>query len=750
MASPIRRGPYEDELRAILKSPGGVLDAEDLKDRLGLLTDAMVAAESWDANSSESFGTALRAFLSARIDRLDVDDLAGEQDGRRGDVRLALKIDFAIQPVSLKSHESPVAGRVRAAAAAACVSEATYYHDRRTPVAKPGRRTQAIRRIAEQLGPDEPAGRRELAVETALRVGPGPASRKKYPLQPALPVGDIQEEFFPAHLDDLSHGFWWRNSTERYLDAIAGRVDHMVPITVYAGADGPSDVGPPIHREMLEAVIATMVKGDPVLGGLATAVEQEGSSIRAIAEMTADACGDAYLGSIARELARALPYRTAMTPSDSDDRLRSAVQSAILDRTTSEFAARAVALLAFALRHAGNSVSVLGAYYDPDLLHAEASIRTENPSFGSYGFRECLLWNDRERATSRQIPLFHLVGRSEPGTSGGLVVGETSIIADARTGAGGTRAPARLDLLQQAFVESTVLVVGSSVTDPGVLAALAATKGNRVPHYALILPPRIGEDGTAKRCLARNLIAQRFLHCGIVPILADFPMQIAQFLRELAFRVHAGVDYIPYSERCARWWRQFGPLWGLNSGQCPTEKWAVAFQEAMKKALIRIRELVDRSLKDYAAKAYTGARQVSETIIVELWIRNPDDRNLFRFATTNGKQPPGSRRDVLRLDDRSPEHIIPATFQQGYVQTADPNDTQSEHTQAGSDEFIVGIPVVFDEAPWHHLPVGVVCLKSNESNGYLRSMCKNAKESASVQRLVLGGVREAIQPPETP
>jgi hypothetical protein len=538
-------------------------------------------------------------------------------------------------------------------------------------------------------------------------------------------------------------GFWWRHSTDHYIEILASRAE-SVPVTIFAGADGPSDVGPPLHNELMVAVLDRVVPDDPLLGTLADSLKRESgpdaASISSVAWAIAQACGDAYLGSIVRELSRALPFRTATTRSESDDRLRLNVQRAVADRTTSQFVARAVALLAFALRHAANDVSVMSAYYDPDLVRVEQRTQAENPSFAPYRFHASGSWATRERTTDRQVPLFHMVGRSDPDGPGALVIGETSFIGDdfCSPGDTGKHGTSRVALLQQALVETTVLFVGTSLTDPGVLAALANTKHHRIPRYALVLPPKLDIAGEPGPCLARNLIAQRYLHCGVVPIMVDFPQQVPQFLRELAFRVHAGTAYESYPKRAARWWRDFGPLWGPNAQEWPTDSLAVNYQTIARGVLVDIRQSVDEALTRFAERSV--GQEMADAITVELWIRNPNDRQLFRFATSRQRERRNGGRPAQRMDDYSPGSVAAKTFREGYVQHGIRAD---EH---GVDQLVVCIPLVLDKAPWYHLPVGVVSLRSNHPQGILSRVVKNGTELGALESNVEGRLKELLEP----
>jgi hypothetical protein len=124
-----------------------------------------------------------------------------------------------------------------------------------------------------------------------------------------------------------------------------------------------------------------------------------------------------------------------------------------------------------------------------------------------------------------------------------LVVGEADFFADEPVGeqAHHPAHAARPQVIEHALGRGDVLFVGSSLTEPGV----AASKHLPGRRCALVLPSDLAAAGLSASeqpeayALALDLIARRYLHLGVVPILVDFEQQVPQMLvdEELSWRL---------------------------------------------------------------------------------------------------------------------------------------------------------------------------------------------------------------------
>jgi hypothetical protein len=582
----------------------------------------------------------------------------------------------------------------------------------------------------------DPTERREStsqstpASDTDAETEPSPVS---VPSRQAKPIVDVRDAYYPSSLEDFDQGFWWRPSTELYIRALA-RHAQVTPISIYAGADGPSDVGPPLHKDILTSVLVSLIRNDLLFGNIPPEARQEETAKR-IVRGVAEACGTPYLGSVVRELCRTLTQH-GYTAEGSQDVLRAAIQEAIAaPRTTSGQVAHSIALLAFVLRHAGVTTRVLNAYHDHDLTNVESEVRGENPSLRPYRFHayDKLTWPAVPGPA--EIPLIPMMARPHVRPSGSVVIGEVESIEDETPGPPNTTARS---VLAQALEKTTVLFVGTSLTDPGVIATLARTRHLDVPRYAIMLPPELALADKAQWSLARALLAQRYLHLGVVPILADFPQQVPQFLREVAFKVHgrtARAPYEAYRRRLRRWWDYFGPLFGLIPDCPPADPEGLEYRATWGPILETMRETVGIALKE--ASPRWGIGGPADAITIELWIRNPKGRCLFKWATSALRDGAENDRPVVQLLDDDATNDVSRAFRDGIA-------TKPAAIQDG--ECSVSVPLVLHKAPWHHLPVGVVRLRSDRATGALQYCASHASEMRLIEAHVQSGIEPMLDP----
>jgi hypothetical protein len=499
----------------------------------------------------------------------------------------------------------------------------------------------------------------------------------------------------PTSAAELDSGFWWRPGTDAYVGQIAAQP----ALTIFAGADGADDIGPPLHNELIASVLFDWLHSDPLLEG-ATPDDQDRAVARAI-KTVSSWCPPEYLGSALRELVDDGRQRTG-----EPERLRAGLHLAIgLGRSTSGFVAQGVAYLAFVAARQGRAVRVLSAHFDDDVVNAERQTHRAHPDLSHYSF---------SASADRRVPISYVSGRFAGPKDTRLALGELDLLDEDQRSGGTTR----LTEIRQALTTSTVVFVGTSLTDPGLVSALSQTKDQGPTPYAILLPPdrhaANGPGGTPAldRSMARSLLASRYLHLGVVPIIADFAHQVPQMLREVGLSIDHGRAYKKYADRLAGWWGPRAAMFGRHPDV------AIATIDDVRKAWAGRLQQVATEARECAASLTTLRR---ETITAEIWLRDPDRRELF-FWTSSSRSDPQGMRSVHVLDR---EHDVgQLAFREGRTVSRPISDRRWRYQ--------LSIPVTLDEAPWYHLPVGVINLRSSRADGGLTLV---ARDTAALGRI---------------
>lgn len=178
-----------------------------------------------------------------------------------------------------------------------------------------------------------------------------------------------------------------------------------------------------------------------------------------------------------------------------------------------------------------------------------------------------------------------------------------------------------VDFMRSVFAaeRTALLILGSSISDPPLVDALALTRGQSGPRWALFAlePSHIHENSRCEAILQRLTVRARLL--GLQLLIPDFVYQIPQFLTELAqVSGHkAGAeDFLAsdlrYGRRLGRWWDAFGED---NTGES---------------LYLKVRDT-------YGALLAYLRPDDSERLRLDLWLREaPSERQLTLMATTAG------------------------------------------------------------------------------------------------------------------
>ena len=518
--------------------------------------------------------------------------------------------------------------------------------------------------------------------------------------------------------------FFDRRSTTRLIEELAA----ANPLCLYAGAGVSADIGLPLNDALAPLLLADALRKEPRLARHAP-VQLEAAINRAIDGLRK--ASPAYLASITRE---SLATRGSGTSADS--RLRNAIADIAAEgRRPGGFLARSIGALAFSMLQTGRSVQVVTTNYDSVVIdEAESTLHTYFPDQQDFRFAP-VAWrgetdtdNDgepfRRRAAEAQkdpmrVRLYYANGQLD--SSGTLIASELDFLSPGELAPheDQVRHRERELLLEDAMVNSICLFVGSSVTDPDTLARLARTRHVGRARYALLVAPEhrldrsLPPDAAMERArtdhdLLRMLVERRFAHIGIVPVTVDFPAQVPQLLREVALRVKYGDGYRPYGARLLEWWNHWYEHFGFTSaGTVNNNGRSLWNQVVWREKLLALRDGPD-GIRAWLGDHVTGGP--TENLMVEVWVRNPRNRTVFLWASSNSLWLDGATAHHGELRMRAQHlYVAQTTFHEGVTRAV------PLHSERGPWKYCVSMPLILHEEPWHHLPVGVANVLSDQT-----------------------------------
>jgi hypothetical protein len=536
---------------------------------------------------------------------------------------------------------------------------------------------------------------------------------------------DVHEHYRRTPRSDLQrYGFFERESTTKYIEDIAQLANRNgVPITIYAGISAYTG-NEPQRRQFMERLLSQFVQRPDFLKEIGDENDR-----KEIAERVSGRLADAYptyLGSIVRELRR----RGTNDHPPTEEELRTIEQGLRFEMINllatgavpGRFVATAIAACAFAMRRTGAAVSVITSSYN-DVLVKEAR-HIHLPSYlpvKDYKFVTTSMGGGTSEAAddnlgATEVGIAQVNGSLESDTP--LILGEGDFFAEYGADLHPTKEHSswRHDLLTRLLEQTACIFVGSTLTDPDVLEHLARTK-HRHRRYALLLQPTFeisSKDtadaetapvGSLEHYLGRELIAQRYLHLGVVPIIVEHPHQIPQLLREIALKILQGEDYKSYSARTKYWWDYWAKAFGHKPPEGPAGPRSVGLQEHW-----RAKPLTQALNHIYKVIAEDNRPKLDdEQIIMEVWIRNPYQRDLVLLSRSDSYwlDAATAHRGSLRGNDS--EYIAQKAFQQGR------SEYGPRPKRQGQWRYAWAIPLVLSREPWCNLPVGVLNIVSNKA-----------------------------------
>lgn len=691
-------GPLEKDLLSVRKHKLGVHGVDGM--HLDVLGEVLIDAQVWQRTSGTHRSAALVTYLEAKIETLQLDDR----------LKRALRLDLAIEYPGDTVPDPTKRGQM--AAAAADCSFDTYSHNRAGRGL--GRRRIAVQKLVEALDPD---GRYEQADQ--------PKPRKATIADDGAALGNSR--YFPLQEEDLTRGFWWRASTRDYVRQLSTQPS----LTIFAGTDGVADVGPPLHGDLMLAMLRDCLNDEPMLKYLDEKSARE-TADWLTAQVRASGARAAYVGSVVRGLYAT--NRSRWTEAQIEGRLHNVIQQTTLGRPVGGYVATAITRLAFTLRHKGVGVCVVSAHYDSDLSESATALTERFPELGEcfYNF----LVNDLPvtRPAPHEIPLVSMHGMPLGPRAGRLMVGEVDMMSSDAPGRSLASSDTRVPVLEQLMSETSMLFVGSSLSDPALLLALARTRSAGPPRFALLASPITEEHPESviadpPRALLLAVLASRYHYLGVTPIVVDFRYQIPQILTEAARRASEDADYVDYADRIDGWWRDSKDAFGF--GRLGDE------DPRRKAAQARWNERL-RGLRDSMYKELSVAER--EEVMIEVWLRNPDldARYLFRWANSEGIWDRSKTAPVASL--RAIGDITQKTFREGQTYWQ-----ETEHSVLGRWKYCVAMNLVLDRGPWTDLPVGVIKVLSTEARGKIHDI-ENSQAGSRFERLILETVRGLFDP----
>jgi hypothetical protein len=688
-------GPLEKDLRSVLQHKLGVHGVDTLK--VATLRKTLEAYGVWESQSTRAFSEALIPHLEGVISSLPL--AANLKEALRTDLALAFSGDAV-------PHQPQ---RGRSAAAAAGCSYETYRHNRSKRGI--GHRKLAVQRLVFGLDPENRYGAYEPENEPKARTQASEGSAG----------GPANARYHPLEQEDLDCGFWWRPSTRDYIEQLAS----LPALTIFAGTDGDADVGPPLRRDVMLAMLRDSLNDDPVLAPL-EGEDRNAAADHLIEEVRASGAREGYIGSIVRGLYAG--RSGGWSDAEVEARLHNVVQLAAHGRAAGGYVSSAITRLAFSLCASGIPANVISAHYDSDLADAAQAVSKAHEQLQDCTYEP--LFNERHTGAIRakQVPLTMLNVPQRNAHRELLMVGEADAVSAASDRA------ARMLLLEEMFSQSSVLLVGTSLSDPGVLTAVARTRHSEYPRYALLPSPILETVHPRAPIADRNrpqllaILASRYRYLGVIPIVVDFRYQIPQLLTEVAKRLVESRRYLHYADRIEDWWKR----WAVSFGYGPEGDATAERSDAQVRWHERLRTLRD----DMYASFVKTTRSDDEHIMIEVWLRDPrpQSRHLFRWANSEGIWERSQTTPVASL--REVGDIIQKTFREGQTFWQ-----ETAHSDLGRWRYCVAMNLVLGGGPWADLPVGVIKVLSTNANGGIQHV-KNSEAWSKVERLILDSMRE--------
>lgn len=265
------------------------------------------------------------------------------------------------------------------------------------------------------------------------------------------------------------------------------------------------------------------------------------------------------------------------------------------------------------------------------------------------------------------------------------------------------------------FRGASTLFIGTSLTDPPLVAALLGSQDSG--HIRYSLHPLQASSWPTDLAERRDQVAYhdlRLRHLGVRGIYPDYFGQTAQFLHEVRECQRRGLPYEAakfdsrYGQRLCRWWDKWSPKFGTAARQ-PTAHKALA------------------TLLDDGIRPILGT---TEEMKIELWLRwEPEGRRqLALWASSTGTWRSTSTMRMVDIEAGSP-WVAASIFTQGRI-------VRSKGTW-GRWKHFAGVPLDYTEGDSPAVPIGAIVLASmsGDPKGALVDRSKSAALVAALELL---------------
>jgi hypothetical protein len=497
--------------------------------------------------------------------------------------------------------------------------------------------------------------------------------------------------------------FWARASTLGPLSAISKEKC----LTVYLGTDGDFDVASISRRRLYSRAIGRR------LSETNGPAEAEALALDHLAPQLPSS----QLGSILRQLySGERGYRSA-----SEAVLRSELGGCIDERMRDGPLARALTYLMFAGCDAGRDVELMSASLGPELERAARDRRDRYPAMEDIDY----VRDGEVSRFTRKVRLIEMQGREEDSWSQSLAIGELDFEADPALGR--RDGPSRSELLVHALASRPVLFVGTDLSDPGLLSALARTADAPESRYALVLPPAFRASlglPPQVRAARRRLLTERYLHLGVVPVIADFPYEISQALREIAVEIERGRDHQAYEDRFRRWTDLLPEHSGITMKDdrlSVDPDTRVEWKEALSRVVAKV-----------------SGRRRPAGLDAEMWLWNDHSESLHRVSSTDGRR----TRPVVSLFD-DPKPAAPGSSGSLAIEALRRGHSVEAALTERPSRFGIAINIV-QYGGGERLPVGVLTILAGAQAERLQGLAVDRVRRGDLENELAEGVRALL------
>jgi len=501
-------------------------------------------------------------------------------------------------------------------------------------------------------------------------------------LRAALTDAGVELETYPRS----DQPFFHLGETHKLIETIAARDD---PLTIFAGAGVSVDFGCPDWRTLVALLIANRLVLDD---------DMPKPEAREVATQLVRACGPIPAASVAMRLYE----ESTRTRSDPLKQIHSDLSGYLYSEWDAPAGPllREIVRLAITWRGLGRDIAVITTNYD-DHLEREAA-RQGSP----YDFFSMTSASPRN-PPDEVVPVYHLHGlaRRDGVVEGDIVLSERAHVSGRELVSVPEPDNWREDVILGHLEQSSVLFVGTSLTDPILVTSLIVTS-QRTGHSRYATFPRQADpwleepQDTIREALDRVSV-ERLRHLDVEPIRPDFFGQVAQFLAEVRLcsvagpGSYAGPDAaIRYGQRMSRWWSD----WSLKI----TKRGFASAQRACQRLLANGRDSIAEQL------GLTAKRGDAEQLKLELWARaEPEARSLELWCSSEATfHSPQALMHRSPVTNNSP-YVAVQAFCQGYVKRGPVSPTRDARWRS-----FASVPIELEGPPWEQLTVGVINLLS--------------------------------------